>query len=95
MSSRHRAARAKVSTTIASEHYEYLEGRVSSGKARSIAEALDQSIALTRKIENRNRLAAATSNYFNSLGSRAAAEERELESDLASAAEDIDFDREP
>ena len=87
--------RAKVSTTVASENYKYLEKKVASGEARSIADALDQSIAALRKLENRIRLANATANYFNTLHSEGASEENAIGQGLASAAKEIDFDREP
>ena len=87
--------RAKVSTTVAHDNYEFLERQVASGQARSLGDALDQSIAALRRLHNRKRLAAATRNYFNSMTHEAAVEERSLGRDLASAAEDIDFDREP
>jgi len=86
--------RAKVSTTVASENYKYLEKKVAAGEARSIADAIDQSIAALRRLDNRRRLAAATSNYFNSLGSEAASEENAIGHGLASAAKEIDFDSE-
>jgi Arc/MetJ-type ribon-helix-helix transcriptional regulator len=87
--------RAKVSTTLARENYRYLEKRVASGKAHSIAEAIDQSVEALRQRDNRKRLAAATANYFNSLHPDAAAEEKAIAGDLASVAKDIDFDKEP
>jgi len=90
-----KATRAKVSTTVAAENYRFLEERVASGEARSIAEAVDQSIAALRQLENRIRLAKATAKYFNSLHSHAAAEERVMAKGLSSAAKDIDFDKEP
>jgi hypothetical protein len=87
--------RAKVSTTVAPENYAFLEEQVVSGRARSLAHALDQSIATLRRLENRRRLAAATKSYFDSLTAKAAAEEERLAGDLASASRDIDFDQEP
>lgn len=88
-------SRAKVSTTVAPENYAFLEKQVASGRARSIADAVDQSIAALRRLENRRRLAVATKNYFDSLPAKAAAEEERLARDLALAARDIDFDQEP
>lgn len=89
-----RIGRAKVSTTVAPENYEYLEKKVACGEARSIADAIDQSIVALRRLDNRKRLAKATTNYFNSLTSDATSEENAIGRGLASAAKDIDFDKE-
>ncbi len=86
--------RAKVSTTVATENYRYLEKKVASGEARSIADAIDQSIAALRRLDNRRRLAKATANYFNSLSSEGASEENAIGHGLGSAAKEIDFDKE-
>lgn len=87
-------ARAKLSTTVSPQNYQYLERKVKSGEAESIAEALDESIDRVRRIENRERLAKATEAYFNQLSPRATAEESELASDVASLSDGIDFDDE-
>ena len=87
--------RAKVSTTVASENYEYLEKKVASGEARSIADAIDQSIFALRQLDNRERLERATVNYFNSLHSKAASEEKAIARSVALTARKIDFDKEP
>jgi len=88
-------ARAKLSTTVSPQNYQYLEHKVKSGEADSIAEALDRSIYRVRKLENRERLAKATAEYFNRLSPEAIAEENALASDLTSLSQGIDFDREP
>lgn len=87
-------ARAKLSTTVASETYEFLERMVESGQAASLAEALDASIAKVRQMENRKRLANATTRYFEQLESHTMAEENALAQDMMSAASTIDFDKE-
>ena len=87
-------ARAKISTTVAPDNYAFLQERVTSGEASSVAEAVDQSIAALRQLVNRARLAAATARYFESLPAEAAAEEHSIAHSLASAAKDIDFDTE-
>lgn len=86
--------RAKLSTTVASETYEFLEQMVESGQAASLAEALDASIAKVRQMENRKRLANATARYFEQLDSRIMAEENALAEDMMSAASTIEFDKE-
>jgi Arc/MetJ-type ribon-helix-helix transcriptional regulator len=87
-------ARAKLSTTVASETYEFLERMVESGQAASLAEALDASIARVRQMENRKRLANATARYFERLDSHTMADENALAEDMMSAGSTIDFDKE-
>ncbi len=89
-----RASRSKLSTTVSAKTYQYLEQKVRSGEAATIAEAIDRSIQLVRRFENRERLARATSQYFNQLEPQAAAEENVLAHDLSSASSGIDFDNE-
>jgi Arc/MetJ-type ribon-helix-helix transcriptional regulator len=89
-----KAARAKLSTTVSSETLEFLEHKVASGEAASLAEAVDSAIRRVRQLENRQKLAAATARYFDQLQPRAAAEEDALAHDQALAASAIDFDKE-
>lgn len=86
--------RAKLSTTVSRETLEFLEHKVASGEAASLAEAVDIVIRRVRQLENRQRLAAATARYFDELEPRAAAEENAIARDLVSAASAIDFDKE-
>ena len=88
------AAREKLSTTVSPHTLRYLEQKVQTGEAANIAEAVDILIAKARRIENRERLAKATSRYFDEMPARAAAEENALAQDLASASNGIDFDHE-
>ena len=86
--------RAKLSTTIAPENFQYLESLVRSGKARNLAEALDITLHRSRKLDNRRRLESATAAYFDGLLPEAQAEEEELARTLGGSASGIDFDRE-
>ena len=86
--------RSKLSTTVSAETLKFLEDKVASGEAASLAEAVDTVIRKVRQLENRQRLAAATARYFDELEPRAAAEENGLARELASAAARIDFDQE-
>jgi hypothetical protein len=88
------AGRETLSTTVARETYEFLEQKVSSGEAESIAQALDAAVATVRKLENRRRLAQATAAYFEGMDSQAESAENQLAANLASAAKGIDFDQE-
>jgi len=89
-----KAARAKLSTTVSAQTLEFLEKKVASGQAASLAEAVDAAIRKIRQLENRQRLAAATARYFDQLERPAAEEENALAHDLASAAGMINFDEE-
>jgi hypothetical protein len=86
--------RAKLSTTIAQENFQYLESLVRSGEARNLAQALDMTLHRSRRLENRRRLERATAAYFDGLSPEAQAEEEELARAFSGAAAGIDFDRE-
>lgn len=86
--------RAKLSTTVAPETLEYLERQVEAGRAANMAEAVDVTVDRVRKLENRERLAKATAQYFNRLTPQAIAEENTLAHDVASLSRGIDFDEE-
>jgi len=60
-----KSARAKLSTTVAPETYRYLASLVKSGRAGSLAEAVDEAVEYFRRNENRRRLARATAEYFD------------------------------
>jgi Arc/MetJ-type ribon-helix-helix transcriptional regulator len=89
-----KTARAKLSTTVSQETYEFLEQMVDSGQAASMADAVDKSIARIRQLDNRKRLAAATAQYFSRMDARAESEENALGHDIATGASGIDFDQE-
>ena len=94
MGASHKMAREKLSTTVSPETYEFLQNMVSEGEVASLAEALDTLVARIRRLENRKRLAAATTTYFERLDPKAAREEQEISEDMGSAASRIDFDKE-
>ena len=83
-----------MSTTVAPENYEYLAALVRSGKARSLAEAVDEAVERLRRGENRIRLATATTSYYESLSSEALKEEKTIGVSMRNASQDVDFDRE-
>lgn len=87
-------SRAKLSTTVAAENYRFLTGLVKTGKAGSLAEAVDEAIEHLRRSENRRKLAKATSDYFESVSPEEAAEEQSLATSQHEMAKGIDFDRE-
>lgn len=87
-------AREKLSTTVSAETYKFLQQMVEHGEVASLAEALDVVVGRIQRLENRRRLADATTRYFKNLTPTAAAEESALAKDLSTAAGAIDFDRE-
>ena len=89
-----RTGRAKISTTIAAENYQYLTALVRTGRIGSLAEAVDQAVEQLRRAENRRRLAKATADYFDSLSPDSLTEESLLAESLHEAARNIDFDQE-
>jgi Arc/MetJ-type ribon-helix-helix transcriptional regulator len=84
--------RRKLSTTVSRHTQEYLEGLVSTGRAASLAEAVDFAVEQARRLENRLRLEQDTAAYFARLTDRAAAEEARLEAGLGQAVDEISFD---
>lgn len=86
--------REKLSTTVSPETYEFLQNMVNQGEAATLAEALDAVVTRVRRLENRKRLAVATSAYFEQLDPKAAREEIDLAQDLGWARSKIDFDTE-
>jgi 23S rRNA A2030 N6-methylase RlmJ len=88
------ARRYKLSTTIAQETRLYLEHIVREGRARDMAEAVDQAVARVRRTDNRARLEAETAAYYASLSSEALREEQQLEDAVAHTASTVDFDAE-
>ncbi len=86
-------ARQKLSTTIAPESYKYLQHQVESGKANTLADAIDNLVATVRRLENRIRLERETAAYFQGLSGDALAEEQKLESKLFESAATVNFEK--
>jgi Arc/MetJ-type ribon-helix-helix transcriptional regulator len=82
----------KLSTTISSDSYEYIERQISSGQASSVAEVVDRALERMRRMENRLRLERDTAAYFNSLSGGAAREEAELGAALGRMVDEVDLD---
>ena len=83
--------RHKISTTVSAETLTYLEELVKSGKARTVAEALDLSMKELRAVQMRERLERDTAAYFERLPPDAYAAEADLESALSSAVDEVDL----
>lgn len=88
----HSGNRRKVSTTISAEAYEFLRRSVESGKAASLAEAVDQVVLRVRRTENWSRLEQATAAYFARLSRAAAREEKKLGLALGQSVHELSFD---
>ncbi len=85
------AHRRKLSTTISQESYAFLQTLVKSGKAASMAEAVDITAQAAQRAQNRARLEQDTAIYFQRLSARATAQESELENALGQMADEVDF----
>jgi hypothetical protein len=85
--------RKKLSTTIGARNFAYLYDMVKAGKAESVGEAVDKTVEIARKLENRATLERQTAAYFKGLTSKAAAEEADLENALSTASQEMDFDQ--
>jgi hypothetical protein len=86
-----RVRRRKLSTTISEVSYRYLQSKVESGEASSIAEAADRALERERRLDSRVKLARDTSAYFQSLSISALAEENQLAEELGRASDEVDF----
>ncbi len=84
--------RHKLSTTVSRDTHAYLETLVESGRAASIAEAVDLAVARARRADSRARLERDTAAYFEGLPARAAVEESRLGKALGRVADEVDFD---
>jgi hypothetical protein len=85
------AHRRKLSTTVSSETYGFLQELVEVGRAANLAEAVDIAVQPARRAESRARLERATAAYFDGMSVAAAAEESRLEAALSQIVDEIDF----
>jgi hypothetical protein len=85
--------RKKLSTTIDAVNHAYLQKMVKTGRAESVADAVDKAVEIARRVDNRATLERQTAAYFAGLPPKAAAEESELEEALSAASQEVDFDQ--
>ena len=85
--------RLRNSTTVAPETYKYLASLVESGRAASMAEALDQAVLRARSTDSVELLADDTAAYFQTLSGIAAAEESHLEAAVVQMADEVNIDK--
>jgi hypothetical protein len=89
-----RANRRKISTTVAPETATFLKSLIREGKASSLAEAIDRTVAAVRRAESRNRLETETTAYYASLSGEELAAEKKLELTVGGVTSLVDFDGE-
>ena len=87
-----RLKRQKISTTIAPENQAFLKSLIKRRKASSLSEAVDQAIAIARRVYSREKLEAETEAYFASLSPEALEEENRLGEALAYETGKVNFD---
>jgi hypothetical protein len=85
--------RKKLSTTIGAGNYGYLHDMVKAGRAKSVGEAVDKTVEMARRLDNRATLERQTAAYFKGLTPQAATEEIDLEKGLSAASQEMDFDQ--
>ena len=84
--------RKKLSTTISPEGYAFLRSLIRSGRAESLAQAVDLALEEVRQIENRRKLEQATAEYYANASQEAIDEENNLATSFAAGAGEIDID---
>jgi hypothetical protein len=84
--------RKKVSTTISPEGYAFLRSLIRSRKAENLAQALDYVLDEIRRADNRARLEAATTAYYDSLTPEEIDEDDQVVASFESTAGNINFD---
>ena len=86
------ARRKKVSTTISPESYAFLRALIRSRKAENMAQALDYVLDEMRRAENRARLEAATTAYYDNAPQDVIDEENEIAESFSKSAGEINLD---
>lgn len=84
--------RKKLSTTISPESYALLQRLVKSGKAESLAQALDRLLEEFRRAENRERLELETAAYIEGRSPAEIEEDAALEAALGEVVKEVHFD---
>ena len=84
--------RKKISTTVSPQTHRYLGSLVKSGRAATIAEAVDLIAERARRAEQRARLERDTAAYFAKRPARVENEEAGLEAALSQSADEVDFE---
>ena len=84
--------RKKLSTTVSRDTHRYLQSLVESGRASTIAEAVDLVTEKVRRAEQRARLERDTAAYFASSSAGVQKEEARLEQALSDSVDEVSFE---
>jgi hypothetical protein len=84
--------RAKLSTTISGDTHRYLQNLVKSGRARTIAEAVDLVAERMQRLEKRAQLERDTAAYFAGSPAGVQKEEAQLEQALSDSVDEVSFE---
>ena len=87
-----RVPRQKLSTTVSGDTHQYLESLVKTGRAGTIAEAVDLVVGRAKRAESRARLERDTAAYFANRSASVADEEAHLEIALSQSIDEVNFD---
>ncbi len=84
--------RKKISTTVSSDTHRYLQNLVKSGRASTIAEAVDLVTDKVRRAEQRARLERDTAAYFAGSPAGVQKEEEWIEQALSASVDEVSFE---
>jgi len=84
--------RKKLSTTVSDDTHRYLQSLVKSGRASTIAEAVDFVAERVQRLEQRARLERDTAAYFAGLPPEVKKEEAQLEQALSDSVDEVSFE---
>ena len=84
--------RTKLSTTVSRATHQYLRSLVKSGRASTIAEAVDLVAERVQRLETRARLERDTAAYFAGSPAAAQKDEAQLEQALSDSVDEVSFE---
>lgn len=84
--------RKKISTTVSPETHRYLGYLVKSGRAGTVAEAVDLIAERAQRAEQRARLEQDTAAYFANRPARVESDEARLEAALSRSVDEVSFE---
>lgn len=84
--------RKKLSTTVSADTHRYLQNLVKSGRASTIAEAVDLVAERAQRIEQRARLERDTAAYFAGSPAPVRKQEARLEQALSDSVDEVSFE---
>ena len=86
------ALRKKLSTTVSGDTHRYLQSLVKSGRASTIAEAVDLVAERVQRLEKRARLERDTAAYFAGSPAGVQKQEARLERALSDSVDEVSFE---